>query len=311
MNDFDTGFFRWLLVKPAVGFHAWIDARRVALPNQKDLANDLVAALVGSAGLEGMCVELEAEARADALTRLLVYLARLWTEPGGRGSLPVSCVSGAILDLTGRSPARALSLRSAIAPGCRLELTVLRRHLADEDAAALLASVAAGEISPWLLGWVPLMRGGGESAIIVPWRLQVERRLADERDRADLGSLTLIFATLAGCRPAWEHGLKRWNMKTSPFLDEIRAEGRAEGREEGRAEGREEGRAEGREKGRAEEARALVLRQGRQKFAKDPAKKQQKQLEGITDLATLEALAERLLAVDSWAELLAGRNAAK
>ncbi|HEV3024733.1 MAG TPA: DUF4351 domain-containing protein [Pirellulales bacterium] len=78
-------------------------------------------------------------------------------------------------------------------------------------------------------------------------------------------------------------------MKTSPIFDEIRAEGRQEGREEGRAEG----------------GRALVFRLGRQKFGKPPTKKQQKSLEAVTELARLEDLAERLLYVDSWSDLLA------
>jgi hypothetical protein len=65
-------------------------------------------------------------------------------------------------------------------------------------------------------------------------------------------------------------------METSPYLDEIRAE----------------------------EVRALVFRMGRQKFRKAPTRKQQRALEAITDLARLEDLAERLLAVESWAELL-------
>ncbi len=287
MNEYDkagrylvkrdpAGFFRWFLANPA-GFHSWIDARRMTLPNQSDLTNDLVAVLRSDAGFEAICLELEARARADALTRLLGYLARLWTEPTTRGSLPLSCVSGAILDLRGRSPARELSLRSVIAPGCRLELAVVRRHLAYEDAAVLVASVAAGKTSPWLLGWVPLMRGGGESSIIRQWQAEAEGGFSDERDRADLGSLTLVFAALAECRPAWEFGLRRWNMQSSPFLEEIRAEG----------------------------ARALVLRLGRQKFGKLPNKKQQKKLDNLTDLAQFEGLAERLLHVDSWANLLA------
>jgi hypothetical protein len=71
-------------------------------------------------------------------------------------------------------------------------------------------------------------------------------------------------------------------METVPFLDVIRAESRAQ------------------------EARTLVFRMGRQKFRKAPTRKQQKTLEAITDLARLEALAERLLDVDSWAELLGG-----
>jgi hypothetical protein len=296
MNDYDKagrylikrdsgGFFRWFFENSLVTFQTWMDARRVALPNQKDLTNDLVAALATGTGTEEMCLELEAEAKADALTRLLAYLARLWTEPGGVHSLPVSCVSGAILDLTGRSPASALKLQSAIAPGCRLELSVMRRHLADEDAAHLVDAVTAGEVSPWQLAWVPLMQGGAEPGIIVQWRDQATRLMAEERERADLGSLALTFATLAGCRPVWEKTLRGWNMQTSPFLDEIRAQGREEGRAEG--------------------GRAMLLRQGRQKFGKAPTKKQQKVLDAIDDPTQLEALAERLLGVDSWADLLA------
>ncbi len=293
MNDYDkagrylvkrdpAGFFRWLLADPRLSFQTWIDARRLALPDQSDLTNDLVAVLRNDEAVEGICLELEAEARADVLTRLLEYLGRLWTEPGGRGSFSVSCVSGVVLDLTGRSRAREFCLRSAIAQGCRLELVILRRHLVDENGANLITDVARGNTSPWLLPWVPLMRGGDESAIISNW-LREARRLSDQRDRADLGSLTLLFATLAGCRPAWNHGLRGlrgWNMKTSPFLDEIRAEGRAEG------------------------IRDLVYRQGRQKFGKAPTRKQQKALEAITDLARLEALAGRLLDAGSWGELL-------
>jgi hypothetical protein len=309
MNDYDkagrylvkrepTGFLRWLFANPRVDFRAWIDARRVALPKQSDLTNDLVAVVGDGDTVEAVCLELEAEARADALTRLLGYLIRLWSEPGGRDSVAVSCVSGVIVDLTGRSPAKKLELRSEIVSGCKLELTLLRRHLTDEDAAATVASVAAGQTSPWVLGWLPLMRGGCESAIIAQWVEAAERHLAAERDRGDLGMLTLVLADLARCRPAWDRGLRRWNMKTVPFLDEIRAEVREEGREEGRAEGREQGRAEG--------MRATLLRQGRAKFGKPPAKKQQKALEAMANLTRLEALTERLLHVDSWNELLAG-----
>ena len=52
MNDYDkasrylikrdpAGFFRWLL-GAVVSFVCWIDARRLALPDQGDLTNDLV-----------------------------------------------------------------------------------------------------------------------------------------------------------------------------------------------------------------------------------------------------------------------------
>jgi hypothetical protein len=279
-----AGFFHYLLGNPRVSFRAWIDARRVALPDQHDLTNDLVAVLESNGVLEAVCLELEAEARADAVTRSLEYQTRLWMEPAGPGSLKVSCVFGAVLDLTGRSPTREFSLRSELAPGCGLKLTVLRRHLADDKAANLVADVTAGTVSPWLLPWVPLMAGGGESAIIGRWLDEAERRFTKARDQADVGSLTRVFAALAGCRPAWDLALRGWNMKTSPIFDEVRAESREEGRAEGE--------------------RRILLRQGRQKFGKAPTKKQRKTLEAISDLAQLESLAGRLLDVNSWGELL-------
>jgi hypothetical protein len=48
----------------------------------------------------------------------------------------------------------------------------------------------------------------------------------------------------------------------------------------------------------------MVLRLGRRIFGNAPSRKQQKALKVITDHGQLEALAERLLDVDSLAELL-------
>ena len=87
-------------------------------------------------------------------------------------------------------------------------------------AVAPVPRVLPGERVPW----VPLMAGGGESAIIAQWLQEAERRFTEERDGADLGTLTRVFATLAGCRPAWDHALRGWNMKTSPIFDEVRVE---------------------------------------------------------------------------------------
>jgi hypothetical protein len=148
------------------------------------------------------------------------------------------------------------------------------------------------------------MRGGDEASIIRRWRAEAERRLSDERHRGELGLLTWTFADLAGCRAAWERGLRGWNMQTSPLWDQIRAEGR----QEGRAEGRQEGRAEGRTEGRAEGVRATVLQLGRQKFGKAPSRKQQQALQAVTEIERLQALAARVLDVASWRELLEGVN---
>ena len=81
-------------------------------------------------------------------------------------------------------------------------------------------------------------------------------------------------------------------MQTNPFLDETRAQARAEVRAAALAEGRIEG------------MRGIILLQGRLKFSRAASRKQQNALETVTDFERLLALAVRLLDVDSWDELL-------
>jgi hypothetical protein len=69
-------------------------------------------------------------------------------------------------------------------------------------------------------------------------------------------------------------------MKTSPYLDEIRAESQLE------------------------TLRGLLLHLGKKKFGKLPTRRQQQELGAIVEPGRLEILAERLLDVDSWGELL-------
>jgi hypothetical protein len=64
-----------------------------------------------------------------------------------------------------------------------------------------------------------------------------------------------------------------------------------------------EGRAEGRAEGKAEEARQLLLRLGKKRFG-PPSKDIETDLQNITSLERLEQLAERLLEVGNWQELL-------
>jgi hypothetical protein len=57
--------------------------------------------------------------------------------------------------------------------------------------------------------------------------------------------------------------------------------------------------------GRLQEARKIILLQGKAKFGK-ASRKAERTLEAITDLQKLEALSARFVEVDSWDELLAG-----
>jgi hypothetical protein len=53
---------------------------------------------------------------------------------------------------------------------------------------------------------------------------------------AEYAALTKVFARLSPAADQWFQVLEGWNMKSSPFLDEVRAEGRTQGRAEARAE---------------------------------------------------------------------------
>ncbi len=65
-----------------------------------------------------------------------------------------------------------------------------------------------------------------------------------------------------------------------------------------------EGEAKGKAEGRAEEARRLILRQGTKRFG-PPGASVEAAIVGIGSVERLELLAERLLEVESWDELLA------
>ena len=56
-------------------------------------------------------------------------------------------------------------------------------------------------------------------------------------------------------------------------------------------------------KGRAEEARNLILRLGAKRFGQ-PDAQMQATIDAVTSVEQLEQLAERLLEVESWQELL-------
>jgi predicted transposase YdaD len=59
------------------------------------------------------------------------------------------------------------------------------------------------------------------------------------------------------------------------------------------------------QKGRIEEARKILLRQGRQRFGTPAGKRARTALAAIDDLDRLEALTDRVLSAESWTELLA------
>ena len=283
------GFFCWLLLLASVRFHSWIDARRHTLPQQNDLTNDLVAALITDDGIEAYCVELQAESEGGSAERLLLgYLPRLLTEPPTPDSLTLASVGGVVINLTGPAQRGEVSQRPTLAPECALTGSILQRTLRDIEATETLAAISTGKISRWLLAWLPLMRGGSAAAIIEGWKREALKEPV-ERDRRLLAHLTLTFARLGKRLPAWTHALEGWAVMKSEYLEELREDVRAEGREEGRREDRRES----------------ILLLGQQRFGKSATRKQKAELAAIEDLDRLLRIRSRLFEAATWADLLA------
>ncbi len=115
--------------------------------------------------------------------------------------------------------------------------------MTDEDGTATLEAIASGALTRCLLPWIPLMPGGGESAMIERWKPLAEAE-PDSRRRSDYGALALVFAEAAGRRPDWAQALEKWNMIESQQVLEWMSQGKARGKETGRVEGRAQGKAE-------------------------------------------------------------------
>ena len=241
-----VGYLSWLLheVPAALRYQGWLDTRTLPFPGDPERICDTVAHLGDDDPAIHWAVPVEFCLEPDGLMfgRLLVYLGQLWLEqrPSSERGRRFR-VGAVVVNLAGRGhSAQDFQLRQT---GIRTCLQVVERNLAEEDTAATLAGIAAGTIARCLLPWIPLMHGGGESAILAQW-LELARTEPDAKRRSDYGGLALVFAEAAGCRPAWKEALQGWSMVESQQVLEWIAEGEVKGRAEGEAKGEIKGQAE-------------------------------------------------------------------
>ena len=229
------GFFRWHLpgLDPALIFSGWLDTRTLPLPGEPERTCDSVAGFRSSAAAAppwAIVVEFKTEPQGDMLDQLLEYAARVRRElrpvPGQPGKY---FVAGTLVLLTGPSQAGGLDMRPPGATGLRLCLETGPRSLREEDAADTLRRVAAGQLSRCVPPWIPLMRGGAESAIIEQWK-QLASAEPDAKRRSDYAALALVFAELTDSRAVWQQALEGWNMRESQQVLEWQAQARAEER---------------------------------------------------------------------------------
>jgi uncharacterized protein DUF4351 len=305
MSDFDkaaryqikqepAGFVRWLFRPTAapLHFHGWIDARRLALPAEGDLTCDTVADLrvpEQNTAAWALILEVQAESRAELIQRLLGYTVRLQSELSVNTDGIAWQVGGAVVNLTGPAQPDGMTLALPGVPACELRFRILQRTLRDESAADTLALIAAGEVTRWLLPWIPLMQGGAEAAIMGQWKAIAESE-ADRRIRAIWASLTLVFAELANRAEPWERALEGWNVQKSMYIESWREEGRKEGR------------VEGREEGRLQILRDLIQRMLADKFGTLPTELVER-IQAMADEARLNAIFEQAMHIQALEDL--------
>ncbi|MBL8793521.1 MAG: hypothetical protein JNM56_06435 [Planctomycetia bacterium] len=222
------GLLGWLYRDASLfDFLGWLDARTVPFPHDPERICDTVAALRERATGALWAVPVEFNLTPDHLLfgRLLVYLGLLWQEVRPTdGPATRYHVGACAMNLTGHGQtAQDMQLGEM-----RTLLKPVERDLADGDAATVLQGIAAGSVTRCLLPWIPLMRGGDNSATLEQWQALAGAE-ADAQRRADYGGLALIFAEAAGRFELWSEALRRWNMIESQVVNRWKAEGKAEG----------------------------------------------------------------------------------
>jgi hypothetical protein len=233
-----VGLLTWLLreAPEELRFRTWLDTRTLPWPGDPERTCDTVAWLGDADPAVEWAVPVEfcLEPDGEMFGRLLVYLGQLWSEKrptDGRGEH--FAVGAVVVNLTGRGrTSHDMALRKT---GVRTVLQVAERNLADEDGAAVLGQIAAGTLSPCLLPWIALMRGGDDVAIIAQWREIAGRQ--PERRGSDYAGLAVVLAEAAGRRELWKEALEGFSVKDSQQVLEWIAEGEAKGEARGEARG--------------------------------------------------------------------------
>jgi hypothetical protein len=222
-----------------------------------------------------LIVELATEPRADDLARLGIYELMLAIEV--RGVLADGPPAyGAIIHLTGRRKGGPLFLSKSVShPGVLVK--PIEVWLADQDAAATLALIEAGELALCILPWVVLMRGGGESQLIERWKQLVVRE-ADVAARAAYRSFALVFAELIPELVNWQRHLEGWEVRESQYLKSFEV------------------------RGEVKRAQADVLRILQSRLRAPAPEPIRLAIEGTNDLGILDRWFDAALGVTSWAD---------
>ena len=207
----------WLLAESpeALHFRRWLDSV-LTLPGTKERLCDAIARLETPDGEPlALLVEVQTNPDASMFGRLCVAGGILWetVRPSDRYGL-----MALVINLTGNgNSGRTFRRASSV-----WELSPCEWDLADRDAETVLREVESGAVPLEALGFIPLMKKGGEDGIIGRW-LELVGKEPDRRRRGTI-SVALVFSQLTKCTDAWKKAMEGFDAMESTIVKEWKAE---------------------------------------------------------------------------------------
>ncbi len=229
-------------------WRGWLDSQAIPFPGEPDRRLDTLAWFDRPDGASpplALAIEFLARARADVLPRLAEYTLRVHRDLTFQEDPRVHyLVNAVVVNLAGSLSRNQWAMlpidTSEVATGDEAEegvteedkgnlglmLRVGVRNLEKMSARRLLQRVVDGAPRT-LLAFLPLYAEADQEEVAKEWAVLV-RSEQDERIRADMGGLARVFATHAGRMNVWGPVLEGWNVEASPWLEEVRTEGRVQ-----------------------------------------------------------------------------------
>ena len=213
-------FLRWR-------WNGWDDSQTVSFPGDPERRCDTVARFERIDGTRPpvlLVLEFETEPGSDMQPREGEYRLRLRREaPFQREPHVPYDVVGAIVYLTGPAQPATWAMSPDDFAGLGMTITARVPCFREQSATALFDAMAAGTTSRGLLAWVPLMADSDTPKAVARW---VEVALAEPNDRIrrDVGAMANAFAPLNPRLDLWRAALEGWQVKTSPYLEDVARE---------------------------------------------------------------------------------------
>lgn len=222
-------FLRYLL--PGVfsrwQWMGWDDSQTVSFPGDPERRCDTVARferIDGSRPPVLLVVEFETEPGSDMAPREGEYRLRLRREsPFQRDPRVPYDVVGAIVYLTGPPQPATWTMSPDDFAGLGMTITARVPCFREVSALTLFDAMAAGTTSRGLLAWVPLMADSDTPEAVARW-FELALAEPDDRIRRDVGVFAKAFAPLNPRPDLWGAALEGWQVKNSPYLEEVARE---------------------------------------------------------------------------------------